>query len=183
MILSSYIELLKIRLSFSVVFSALAGYLLAISDEVVHKPEVLISLIIGGFCIVGSSNGLNQVFEVDIDGLMERTKNRPLPKKKISLTSALLFSLFLGLIGLIVLFSINLYCGFFSLFSLLIYVLGYTPMKVNSPLAGFIGAIPGAMPFMLGWVALQGKFGLEPGVFFCDTIYLAISPFLVNCLD
>jgi len=166
MILSSYIELLKIRLSFSVVFSALAGYLLAISDEAVHKPEVLISLIIGGFCIVGASNGLNQVFEVDIDGLMERTKNRPLPKKKISLTSALLFSLFLGLIGLIVLFSINLYCGFFSLFSLLIYVLGYTPMKVNSPLAGFIGAIPGAMPFMLGWVALQGKFGLEPGVFF-----------------
>ncbi len=166
MILSSYIELLKLRLSSSVVFSAIAGYLLAISEETPHDPIVLVKLILGGFFIVGASNGLNQVFEVDLDGLMERTKNRPLPKKKIPMPSALLFSLFLGFLGLGILFSINLYSGFFSLLSLLIYVLGYTPMKVNSPLAGFIGAIPGAMPFMLGWVALQGDFGLEPGVFF-----------------
>ena len=166
MILSSYIELLKLRLSSSVVFSAIAGYLLAISEETPHDPIVLVKLILGGFFIVGASNGLNQVFEVDLDGLMERTKNRPLPKKKIPMPSALLFSLFLGFLGLGILFSINLYSGFFSLLSLLIYVLGYTPMKVNSPVAGFIGAIPGAMPFMLGWVALQGDFGLEPGVFF-----------------
>ncbi len=166
MIISSYIEFLKLRLSFSVVFSALAGYLLAISNNTPHDPAVLTKLIIGGFCIVGASNGLNQIFEVDGDSLMDRTKNRPLPKKKISLVSAVLFSFFLGICGLFFLFSINLYSGLFSLFSLLIYVLGYTPMKVNSPLAGFIGAIPGAMPFMLGWVALQGKFGLEPGVFF-----------------
>lgn len=166
MILSSYIEFLKLRLSFSVVFSAVAGYLLAISSKTPHDPVVLTKLIIGGFCIVGASNGLNQIFEVDGDSLMDRTKNRPLPKKKITLVSAVLFSFFLGICGLLFLFSINVYSGLFSLFSLLIYVLGYTPMKVNSPLAGFIGAIPGAMPFMLGWVALQGKFGLEPGVFF-----------------
>ena len=166
MILSSYIELLKIRLSSSVVFSAIAGYLLAISEATPHDPIVLVKLILGGFLIVGSSNGLNQVFEVDVDSLMERTKNRPLPKKKITMSSALLFSFFLGFLGLGFLFSINLYSGFFSLLSLLIYVLGYTPMKVSSPLAGFIGAIPGAMPFMLGWVALQGNFGLEPGLFF-----------------
>ncbi len=166
MILSSYIELLKMRLSSSVVFSAIAGYLLAISEKTPHDPIVLCKLVLGGFFIVGASNGLNQVFEVDLDSLMDRTKNRPLPKNKITLTSAILFSFFLGLLGLGFLFSINLYSGFFSLLSLLIYVLGYTPMKVNSPLAGFIGAIPGAMPFMLGWVALQGNFGLEPGVFF-----------------
>ena len=162
----SYIELLKLRLSSSVVFSAIAGYLLAISEKTPHDPIILFKLILGGFFIVGSSNGLNQVFEIDVDGLMERTKNRPLPKKKLSLNSAILFSLFLGIIGLLILFSINLYSGFFSLASLLIYVLGYTPMKVSTPIAGFIGAIPGAMPFMLGWVALQGNFGIEPGVFF-----------------
>ena len=162
----SYIELLKLRLSSSVVFSAIAGYLLAISEKTPHDPIILLKLILGGFFIVGSSNGLNQVFEIDVDGLMERTKNRPLPKKKLSLNSAILFSLFLGILGLLILFSINLYSGFFSLASLLIYVLGYTPMKVSTPIAGFIGAIPGAMPFMLGWVALQGNFGVEPGVFF-----------------
>ena len=166
MIISSYIEFLKLRLSFSVVFSAIAGYLLAISDKNPHDPVVLTKLIIGGFCIVGASNGLNQIFEVDGDSLMDRTKIRPLPKKKITLVSAVVFSFFLGIGGLFLLFSINLYSGLLSLLSLLIYVLGYTPMKVSSPLAGFIGAIPGAMPFMLGWVALQGKFGLEPGVFF-----------------
>ena len=166
MIISSYIEFLKLRLSFSVVFSAIAGYLLAISDKNPHDPIVLTKLIIGGFCIVGASNGLNQIFEVDGDSLMDRTKIRPLPKKKITLVSAVVFSFFLGIGGLFLLFSINLYSGLLSLLSLLIYVLGYTPMKVSSPLAGFIGAIPGAMPFMLGWVALQGKFGLEPGVFF-----------------
>jgi protoheme IX farnesyltransferase len=162
----SYIELLKLRLSSSVVFSAIAGYLLAISEKTPHDPIILLKLILGGFFIVGSSNGLNQVFEIDVDGLMERTKNRPLPKKKLSLNSAILFSLFLGILGLLILFSINLYSGFFSLASLLIYVLGYTPMKVSTPIAGFVGAIPGAMPFMLGWVALQGNFGVEPGVFF-----------------
>ena len=179
----SYIELLKLRLSSSVVFSAIAGYLLAISEKTPHDPIILFKLILGGFFIVGSSNGLNQVFEIDVDGLMERTKNRPLPKKKLSLNSAILFSLFLGIIGLLILFSINLYSGFFSLASLLIYVLGYTPMKVSTPIAGFIGAIPGAMPFMLGWVALQGNFGIEPGVFFCNTICMAIPALLVNCLD
>jgi len=166
MIISNYIEFLKLRLSFSVVFSAIAGYLLAISDKNPHDPVVLTKLIIGGFCIVGASNGLNQIFEVDGDSLMDRTKIRPLPKKKITLVSAVVFSFFLGIGGLFLLFSINLFSGLLSLLSLLIYVLGYTPMKVSSPLAGFIGAIPGAMPFMLGWVALQGKFGLEPGVFF-----------------
>jgi len=166
MIIGSYIEFLKLRLSFSVIFSAIAGYLLAISDKNPHDPIVLTKLIIGGFCIVGASNGLNQIFEVDGDSLMDRTKIRPLPKKKITLVSAVLFSFFLAIGGLLLLFSINLYSGLLSLLSLLIYVLGYTPMKVSSPLAGFIGAIPGAMPFMLGWVALQGKFGLEPGVFF-----------------
>ena len=161
-----YIELLKLRLSSSVVFSAIAGYLLAISEKTPHDPIILLKLILGGFFIVGSSNGLNQVFEVDVDGLMDRTKNRPLPRSKLSLNSAVLFSFLIGALGLFILFTINLYSGFFSLVSLLIYVLGYTPMKVSTPLAGFIGAIPGAMPFMLGWVTLQGNLGLEPCVFF-----------------
>jgi len=161
-----FIKLLKLRLSSSVLFSSVAGYLLAIDKQYPHEPLVLIKLLIGGFGIVACANGLNQVFEVDTDALMERTKNRPLPRKTISIPIALLFSLFLGSVGLFVLYLINLKCAIYSLVSLLIYVLGYTPMKYSTPLSGFIGAIPGAMPIMLGWLALRNEFGWEPGIFF-----------------
>ena len=161
-----FIKLLKLRLSASVIFSALAGYLLAIDQSNPHNLLILIKLLIGGFGVVACANGLNQVFEVDTDALMDRTKNRPLPKKTITLTVALIFSLFLGIFGLGVLFLINLKCVLYSLVSLLIYVLGYTPMKSSGPFAGFIGAIPGAMPIMLGWLALRDEFGWEPGIFF-----------------
>lgn len=161
-----FVKLLKLRLSTSVLFSALAGYLLAINDANPHNSLILIKLLIGGFCIVACANGLNQVFEVDTDALMDRTKNRPLPKKTISIKSALLFSIFLGIVGLVFLFLINIKCVLYSLASLLIYVLGYTPMKPSTPFAGFIGAIPGAMPIMLGWLALRDNFGWEPGIFF-----------------
>ncbi len=121
---------------------------------------------IGGLFLVGASNGLNQVYEVNTDALMTRTKNRPLPTKRISITSAFIFSLVLGLIGLFFLFTINLRCAFFGAFSCLIYVIGYTPLKSSTPISGFIGAFPGAMPFMLGWVAVSNQFTLETGILF-----------------
>ena len=161
-----FIKLLKLRLSSSVLFSSLAGYLLAIDEYNPHDSAILIKLLIGGFGIVACANGLNQVFEADTDALMDRTKNRPLPRKTITVPVALLFSLFLGIVGLFCLYLINLNCVIYSLVSLLIYVLGYTPMKFYSPLSGFIGAIPGAMPIMLGWLALRNEFGWEPGIFF-----------------
>ena len=159
----NYIELLKPRLSATVLFSCLVGYLLA--TELVDY-FLLLKLMVGGFCLVAASNGLNQVYEVNVDSLMERTKNRPLPTKRISITNAFLFSLSLGLCGVIILSTINFRCVFFGTLSCLIYVLGYTPLKTSTPLSGFIGAFPGAMPFMLGWVSVTNQFGLETGILF-----------------
>jgi len=159
----SYIELLKPRLSATVIFSCLAGYLLATT---IIDPYLLIKLLIGSIALVGASNGLNQVYEINTDSLMDRTKNRPLPTKRIALHSAFIFSLLLGCIGVFFLAMINFRCAFFGALSSLIYVLGYTPLKTKTPLSGFIGAFPGAMPFMLGWVAVTNQFSLETGILF-----------------
>ena len=159
----NYIELLKPRLSATVLFSSLAGYILA-SEYL--DIQILFKLMLGGMFLVGSSNGLNQVYEVNVDSLMDRTKNRPLPTKKITLNSAFIFSLILGFLGIFILSMINFRCAFFGALSCLIYVVGYTPLKTNTPIAGFIGAFPGAMPFMLGWVAVSNQFSLETGILF-----------------
>ena len=160
---TTYIELLKPRLSATVVFSSLAGYFLA-SGAI--DLSLLLRLLIGGVALVGASNGLNQVYEVDIDSLMDRTKKRPLPTKRISVSSAFIFSLVLGLIGVGFLATINFRCAFFGALSSLIYVVGYTPLKTSTPISGFIGAFPGATPFMLGWVAVTNQFSLETGILF-----------------
>lgn len=159
----NYIELLKPRLSATVVFSSLAGYLLASNALDLF---LLCKLLIGGVALVGASNGLNQVYEVEIDGVMERTKGRPLPTKRISINSALVFSLLLGLLGVFFLAMINFRCAFFGALSSLIYVVGYTPLKTSTPISGLIGAFPGATPFMLGWVAVTNQFSLETGILF-----------------
>ena len=161
--MKTYIELIKPRLSATVIFSSFAGYLLASTEQ---DYLLLSKLLIGGLFLVGASNGLNQVYEVNTDALMTRTKNRPLPTKRISITSAFIFSLVLGLIGVFFLFTINLRCAFFGALSCLIYVIGYTPLKTSTPISGFIGAFPGAMPFMLGWVAVSNQFTLETGILF-----------------
>ena len=160
----NYIELLKPRLSATVIFSSLAGYFLATSGEL--DLVLLLKLISGGCLLVGAANGLNQVYEVNTDALMHRTKGRPLPTKRIPLENALVFSLMLGFLGVICLALINFRCAFFGSLSAFIYVLMYTPLKTISPISGFIGAFPGATPFMLGWVAVTDQFGLETGILF-----------------
>lgn len=159
----NYIELLKPRLSATVIFSSLAGYILASG---LFDISILLKLLLGGTFLVGASNGLNQVYEIHIDALMERTKNRPLPTKRITINNAFVFCLIFGLIGICLLALINFRCAFFGALSCLIYVIGYTPLKTTTPISGFIGAMPGAMPFMLGWVAVTNKFGLETGILF-----------------
>lgn len=161
--MKTYIELIKPRLSVTVIFSSFAGYLLASSQ---NDYLLLIKLMIGGLFLVGASNGLNQVYEVNTDALMTRTKERPLPSKRMSIMSALIFSLILGFTGLLLLFSINITCGFFGALSCFIYVFGYTPLKTSTPISGFIGAFPGAMPFMLGYVAVTNHFNLEAVILF-----------------
>ena len=157
------ISLTKARLALSVVFSSIAGYFLAV--DVVDFTE-LILLVIGGYSIVGASNSFNQIIEKDKDLLMDRTKNRPLPAKEITTQNAFWISVFLTLIGLLCLYFINYKTAFFAAISVFLYTCVYTPLKPITPLSVFVGAIPGAIPFMLGWVAATGSFGIEPGTLF-----------------
>ena len=158
-----FLSLTKARLSFSVVFSTLAGYILAVG--VVNFVD-LVFLLFGGYCMVGASNSFNQIIEKDKDALMDRTKSRPLPTKKISTSNAFWISVLLTLTGLGILYTINYKTAFFAAVSVFIYTCIYTPLKPITPLSVFVGAIPGAIPFMLGWVAATNSFGIEPGTLF-----------------
>ena len=158
-----FLTLTKARLSFSVVFSTIAGYLLAV--ESVNFFDVFL-LIIGGYCMVGASNSFNQIIEKDKDALMDRTKLRPIPTKKITTSNAFLISISLAIVGLLILFTINLKTALLAAFSIFIYTCIYTPLKPITPLSVFVGAIPGAIPFMLGWIAATDDFGIEPGTLF-----------------
>ena len=162
-VLSDYKQLAKVGLSLSVVFSAIAGYLLAV--EIINY-QVLFLLGLGGFLMVAASNAFNQIIEKDTDALMKRTMNRPLPTGRMSKTSAFIFAITLTIIGLGILYSINSKSALFGAISIFLYTCAYTPMKPVSPLAVFVGALPGAIPFMLGWVAATNDFGIEAGFLF-----------------
>ena len=161
--LSDFSQLTKFRLSITVVISSIAGYFLAV--EVVHLPTLLL-LIIGGYAMVGASNAFNQVFEKDLDKLMLRTQNRPLPAGRMQSSTALFIGVVLTLVGVSTLYLINLKTAFFAILSIFLYACVYTPLKQKTSLSVFIGAFPGAIPFMLGWVAATNEFGIEPGVLF-----------------
>ena len=161
--INDVLQLSKIRLTTSVVFSAIAGYFIAGG---IFQSFDLIALILGGFLVVASSNGFNQVIEKDLDKLMKRTEDRPLPKQRMTTNQALILSLAMGLVGVFFLFSINFYSGFFGSLSVLLYVLAYTPLKRISSFSVFVGAFPGAIPFMLGWVAVTNDFAIEACILF-----------------
>ena len=161
--IKDYSQLAKLRLSSTVVFSALVGYLLAV-DQVDFK--ILFMLLIGGFMVVASSNGFNQVYEKETDKLMDRTKQRPIPAGRMQSSEGLLFSSILGLIGILILYYINAKSAMFGAAALVLYAAVYTPLKTVSPIAVFVGAFPGAIPFMLGWVAATNQFGIESGTLF-----------------
>ena len=160
---SEILILIKYRLSFSVVLSSVASYLLAFD---IFSAYTFILLIIGGFLVVGSSNGFNQIIERERDSLMSRTSNRPLPIGSMSIYQAIVICSILAIIGLFMLYTINFRTAFFGFVSMIIYLAVYTPLKPISPLSVFFGAIPGAIPFMLGWVAVTNKFSIETGILF-----------------
>ena len=161
--LTDFSELTKFMLSITVVISSIAGYFLAV--DVVHYPTLLL-LIVGGYAMVGASNVFNQVFEKDLDKLMERTQNRPLPTERMHPNTALFIGVMLALIGITALYLINIKTAFFASLSIFLYACLYTPLKQKTSLSVFVGAFPGAIPFMLGWVAATNEFGIEPGVLF-----------------
>jgi len=155
--------LIKHRLSLSVVFSSVCSYLIAFD---VFSLTTFLLLIIGGFFVVGSSNGFNQIIERRRDALMTRTSSRPLPSGAMTVNQALIICSFLSLLGLTMLYVINFRTAIFGLISMIIYLALYTPLKSVTPLSVFFGAIPGAIPFMLGWVAVTDRFSIETGILF-----------------
>ncbi|TMM30493.1 protoheme IX farnesyltransferase [Polaribacter aestuariivivens] len=162
-IFSDFKQLTKVGLSFSVVFSSVAGYLLA-AETVNYVTLFLLAL--GGFFMVGASNAFNQIIEKDTDAIMKRTQNRPLPTGRMSVNTALFIAITFTILGIAILYSINPKSALFGAISIFLYTSVYTPLKAVTPLAVFVGAIPGAIPFMLGWVAATNNFGIEAGFLF-----------------
>jgi protoheme IX farnesyltransferase len=162
-LLSDLKQLTKVGLSLSVVFSSVAGYLLAVE---VFDLATFLLLGLGGFFMVGASNAFNQIIEKDTDALMQRTKNRPLPTGRMSINFAMFIAVLFTVLGLSILYSINSKTALFGAISIFIYTCAYTPLKSITPLTVFVGAIPGAIPFMLGWVAATNQFGIEAGMLF-----------------
>lgn len=147
--------LVKFRLSATVVFSSVIAYLIAATG-----PVSLISLVVlaaGGFLTTGAANTLNQVLEKDYDRLMKRTENRPLAAGRMKVSEAVMAAGFMSLFGISLLAVFNPWTAFFGTFALVSYAFVYTPMKRVSPGAVFIGAVPGALPTLIGCAAAQGE--------------------------
>ena len=161
-----FVEITKARLSISVVVSTIAGYLLGFNESQPFQWLILVLLIVGGYCMVGASNVFNQIIEIELDAKMDRTKNRPLPSGSISKQNAFILGCVLTILGLIILYNVNPKTAMFGAISIFMYVSLYTPLKTVTPLSVFVGAFPGAIPFMLGWVAATGYFGIEAGTLF-----------------
>lgn len=160
---SDFKEITKMRLALSVVFSSVAGYLLGV--ETVNFTTLFL-LAFGGYFMVGASNAFNQIIEKDLDALMDRTKNRPIPAGRMTVKTAFIIATVFTILGITILYTINPQTAMFGAISIFLYTCVYTPLKTKTPLAVFVGAIPGAIPFMLGWVAATNDFGIEPGVLF-----------------
>ncbi len=162
--LKGYFALTKFRLSMTVVFSSCFGF--AIAAPQLNAAAILL-FALASYLVTASANVINQIKEKELDKLMSRTQNRPLPSGLLSVQEAIGFSVWCGVLGLGILFYFyNVYAFLLSFLSLLLYGFVYTPLKRVGPIAVAVGALPGAFPPMIGWVACTGHFGLEPGILF-----------------
>jgi protoheme IX farnesyltransferase len=150
-------NLVKLRLTLLVVFSASISFLIADESREAINWINWIKLVIGGFLVTSAANGFNEIIEKDLDKLMTRTADRPLPSGRMTNGQALVLSIMMGIFGTYLLGSLNLTTGLLSVFSILFYAFIYTPLKRKSPIAVFVGAIPGALPPLIGYVAAHGK--------------------------
>jgi protoheme IX farnesyltransferase len=157
-----YLIFTKFRLSFLVILSALSGYLFAGGSDLLE----IFYLLLGGTLVTAASNGANQIWERDLDSLMKRTENRPLPRGWMSLKEAYLICIFSLIIGTILLLLINWQSAALGFLAFITYVFIYTPMKRVSPWAVLVGAFPGAIPPFLGAIAATNHFGFLPGILF-----------------
>ena len=154
---SDFSKLIKLRLTFLVVFSASISFLIGskVNGHIIWGNWLI--LIIGGFLVTSAANCFNEIIEKDYDRLMRRTMDRPIPAGRMTTGQALVLGLFMAIAGTYLLGSLNLTTGYLSVFSIILYAFVYTPLKRVSPIAVFVGAIPGALPTLIGYVAAYGK--------------------------
>jgi protoheme IX farnesyltransferase len=152
---NDYGQLVKFKLSLTVVFSAVMAFLIASAGQFTWHG--LFYLAFGGFLITGAANTLNQVLERDFDKLMKRTEDRPLARGRMSVSEAVLFAGFSSFAGIVFLALFNPWVPLLGMLSLVSYAFVYTPLKRLSPIAVLVGAIPGALPMAIGVVAAQGE--------------------------
>ncbi len=162
--LANYVQLAKPRLSFLVVFSAVISFLLATTGAI--DWLALITLIFGGFLVTASANGFNQIIERDLDKLMTRTANRPMPTGRLTVNEAFWVCLVMGIAGIGMLTTLNLLSAALGIVALVSYAFVYTPLKQKTSFSVFVGAIPGAIPPMLGWVAVSNALDYQAWVLF-----------------
>lgn len=160
--IKDYIVFTKFRLASLVIISALSGYLFAGGNDWME----VFYLMIGGLLVTAASNGSNQIWERDVDRLMNRTKRRPLVEGTMNVTEGVIIVVVCLLVGEFMLYQLNFHSALLGLIAFVSYVFIYTPMKPISPWAVFVGAFPGAIPPMLGAIAVTGEYGLMPGALF-----------------
>ncbi|MBL0341557.1 MAG: protoheme IX farnesyltransferase [Bacteroidetes bacterium] len=160
-----YAQLTKMRLALLVVFSAAMAFLIGTPGELDWGKFAL--LLLGGFLVTGSANAINQIMEKDLDKLMDRTLSRPLPDSRMKAVEAIVVAIVFGIAGLLILtIFMNIASGILGLIALVSYTILYTPLKKITPFAVFVGAFPGAIPPLLGWVAATNQFSIEAWVLF-----------------
>ncbi len=160
--IKAYIVFTKFRLSALVIVSALTGYLFVGGSD----GHIIFHLLLGGLLVTAASNGSNQIWEKDLDKLMKRTEGRPIPQGQMSVREGLFVIAFCLITGTALLYMINLYSALLGLLAFVLYVFAYTPLKTRTPWAVFVGALPGAIPPMLGAIAHTNEFGFIPGILF-----------------
>jgi heme o synthase len=154
-----YAQFMKMRLASIVVLSAAISFAIAANNSPVDYNTMLL-LILGGFMVTGASNGFNQIIERNLDKLMTRTQNRPLPQERMTTSESFILATVMGIIGIFILWKyMNPLSGILGALALVLYTIVYTPLKRITPFAVFVGAIPGAIPPMLGYVAASKGFG------------------------
>ena len=174
--LKDYAQLMKFRLSMLVVFSSGIGYLMGLTGPINWQGFIMIC--VGGMLTSGASNALNQVIEKDFDRLMKRTANRPLPTERMAIIEALLFSGILAVSGIGLLwFYFNQAAALLSAIALLTYAFIYTPLKRFSPIAVYVGAIPGALPPMIGYVAATNLLNEQASLLFLIQFFWQLPHF------
>ncbi len=154
---TDFSKLIKLRLTFLVVFSASISFLIGSKVNGEINWVNWVKLIIGGFLVTAAANCFNEIIEKDLDKLMKRTMDRPIPSGHMTTGQALVLGLGMGMGGTYLLGSLNILTGLLSVFSILLYAFAYTPLKRKSPIAVFVGAIPGALPPLIGYVAAHER--------------------------